>query len=83
MTRISNIILFLINWNEENKTLSLNGLLVIEDNFLNKGYSKYKPYIKENIYKILKGKKYKKMALKQMNWDLSFDNLLQYNYVEE
>ena len=84
MARISNIMLFLLNWNEEIKTLYLNGILSLPElNFANKGYTKYKPYIKENIYQILKGKKYKKLSLRQMNWELSFDNLLNYINIEE
>ena len=74
----------MILWNERNKALSLSGLLFIFDpNFLNKGYSKYKDYIKNDIYKILKGKKYKKLAIKQINWELCFDNLLEYKFIEE
>ena len=74
----------MILWNEQSKTLSLSGLLLAFDpNFLNKGYTKYKDYLKNNIYAILKGKKYKKMAIKQINWELSFDNLLQYKFIEE
>ena len=83
MARISNNILTMIKWNEENKTLSLNGLLNVVDNFASKGYTKYKPYIKEKIYKVLKGKKYKKLAIKQMNWELSFDNLLEYTFIDD
>ena len=74
----------LILWNEETKTLSISGLLLAFDpNFINKGYSKYKDYFKNNIYKVLKGKKYKKMAIKQIKWELSFDNLLDYKFIEE
>ena len=84
MARISNIMLFLLNWNEEIKTLYLNGILSLPElNFANKGYTKYKPYIKENIYYIMKGKKYKKLSLRQMNWELSFDNLLNYINIEQ
>ena len=83
LARMTNSIFTMIKWNANNKTLTLNGLLIIEDNFINKGYEKYKPFIKEEIYNVLKGKKYKKMALKQMNWELSFDNLLEYTYLED
>ena len=53
------------------------------NDFVKKGYTKYKPYIKEEIYDIMKRKKYKKMTIKQMNWELSFDNLLNYTFVDE
>ena len=82
--KITTSILTMILWNERNKALSLSGLLFIFDpNFLNKGYSKYKDYIKNDIYKILKGKKYKKLAIKQIKWELCFDNLLEYKFIEE
>ena len=82
--KITTSILTMILWNERNKALSLSGLLLIFDpNFLNKGYSKYKDYIKNDIYKILKGKKYKKLAIKQIKWELCFDNLLEYKFIEE
>ena len=82
--RLYNSTLNLIKWNKENKTLSLNGLsLILGDDFVKKGYTKYKPYIKEEIYDIMKRKKYKKMTIKQMNWELSFDNLLNYTFVDE
>jgi hypothetical protein len=82
--KITTSILTMILWNERNKALSLSGLLFIFDpNFLNKGYSKYKDYIKNDIYKILKGKKYKKLAIKQIKWELCFDNLLEYTFIEE
>ena len=84
LARLTTIILTLILWNEETKTLSISGLLLAFDpNFINKGYSKYKDYFKNNIYKVLKGKKYKKMAIKQIKWELSFDNLLEYKFIEE
>ena len=84
LAKITTTILTMILWNEQSKTLSLSGLLLAFDpNFLNKGYTKYKDYLKNNIYAILKGKKYKKMAIKQINWELSFDNLLQYKFIEE
>ena len=79
MTRISNTLLYEIRWEENNKTLNLSELMIIQDtNFLGKGYSKYKPFIREDIYKILKGKKYKRAAIRQMKWELCFDNLLEY-----
>ena len=82
--KITTSILTMILWNERNKALSLSGLLLIFDpKFLNKGYSKYKDYIKNDIYKILKGKKYKKLAIKQIKWELCFDNLLEYKFIEE
>ena len=82
--KITTSILTMILWNERNKALSLSGLLLIfAPNFLNKGYSKYKDYIKNDIYKILKGKKYKKLAIKQIKWELCFDNLLEYKFIEE
>ena len=82
--KITTSILTMILWNERNKALSLSGLLLIFDpNFLNKGYSKYKDYIKNDIYKILKGKKYKKLAKTQIKWELCFDNLLEYKFIEE
>jgi hypothetical protein len=82
--RLYNSTLNLIKWNKENKTLSLNGLsLILGDDFVKKGYTKYKPYIKEEIYDIMKRKKYKKMTIKQMNWELSFDNLFNYTFVDE
>jgi len=82
--RLYNSTLNLIKWNKENKTLSLCGLsLILGDDFVKKGYTKYKPYIKEEIYDILKRKKYKKMTIKQMNWELSFDNLLNYTFLDE
>ena len=82
--KITTSILTMILWNERNKALSLSGLLFIFDpNFLNKGYSKYKDYIKNDIYKILKGKKYKKLAKTQIKWELCFDNLLEYKFIEE
>ena len=84
MAKLTNTILTLILWNEQSKTLSLSGLiLTFDQNFLRKGYSKYKEYIKRDIYYIIKGKKYKKMAIKQINWELSFDNLLEYKVIEE
>ena len=84
LAKLTNTILTLILWNEQSKTLSLSGLiLAFDQNFLRKGYSKYKEYIKRDIYYIIKGKKYKKMAIKQINWELSFDNLLEYKVIEE
>ena len=74
----------MIKWNSKDKILSLNGLFIyLEDNFLEKGFSKYKAYIRDDVYTIIKKKKYKKMAIKKMNWALSFDNLLKYTFSEE
>jgi hypothetical protein len=84
LAKLTNTLLTMILWNEGNKTLSISGLILAFDiNFLHKGYSKYKEYIKSDIYKIIKGKKYKKMAIKQIRWELSFDNLLEYKVIEE
>ena len=82
--RIYNSLLTMIKWNSKDKILILNGLFIyLEDNFLEKGFSKYKAYIRDDVYTIIKKKKYKKMAIKKMNWALSFDNLLKYTFSEE
>ena len=81
MARLSTSILALIKWDPESKILHLGGLLCTEANFEAKGYSKYKPYIKDEIFKILKGKKYKKTT-RLLNWELCFDNLLEYKLID-
>ena len=84
MMRLSNGILASMKWNKETKILSVKELiLLLEDDFIKKGFTKYKAYIKEEIYEIIKKKKYKKMSIKQINWELSFDNLLHYNIIED
>ena len=81
MARLSTSILALIKWDPESKILHLGGLLCTEANFEAKGYSKYKPYIKDEIFKILKRKKYKKTT-RLLNWELCFDNLLEYKLID-
>ena len=82
--RLYNNILAIIKWNAKDKILSLSELLIyVEDKFIEKGFQKYKAFIREDVYTIIKKKKYKKMSIKKMNWALSFDNLLKYSIIEE
>ena len=82
--RLYNNILAIIKWNAKDKILSLSELLIyVEDKFIEKGFQKYKAFIREDVYIIIKKKKYKKMSIKKMNWALSFDNLLKYSIIEE
>ena len=77
MKRTVNYLFSFIRYNENTEEININELIFIsEPNFLPKGIKKYKSFIDEKIYKIIKHKKYKRVSVKSMKWELSFDYLL-------
>ena len=72
--RIKKFLSHFIKWNENSEIINVNGLILIsEPSFV----KKYKKFIEENIYNILKLKKYKRMSIMKMKWDLCFDYLFE------
>ena len=72
--RIVNYLLNFIKWDEENEVINVNELILISEH---SNLLKYKPYLKDDIYNIIKFKKYKRMSVISMKWNLCFDNLFE------
>ena len=83
MKRTINFLLCFIRWSENEESIHIDEILLITDpTFLNKGIKNYKNLINERIYKVIEGKKYKKMSVRPMKWELSFDYLLEEAHIE-
>ena len=83
MKRTINFLLCFIKWNEKEESIDIDEIVLITDpTFLNKGIKNYKSLINERIYKVIEGKKYKKMSVRSMKWELSFDYLLREAHIE-
>ena len=83
MKRTINFLLCLIKYNENEESIDIDEIVLITDpTFLNKGIKNYKNLINERIYKIIEGKKYKKISVRPMKWELSFDYILKEAYIE-
>jgi hypothetical protein len=71
--RITVFLSHFIKWNAKEEIIFVNELIVISDSSLVK---KYKEFIQDSIYKIVKLKKYKRMSIIPMKWDICFNGLL-------
>ena len=77
--RIRNYLLNFIKWDADNEILTVNQLILISEH---SNLLKYKPYLKDDIYKIIKFKKYQRLASITMKWNLCFDNLFEETNIE-
>lgn len=83
MKRTINFLLCFIRYNESEESIDIDEIILItEPTFLNKGIKKYENLINKRICKVIEGKKYKKMSVRPMKWELSFDYLLKEAYIE-
>ena len=81
--RIVNHLFCLIRYDKDNKSLNISELIFIfEPEFLEEGKKKYKEFIQEKVYKKIKKKKQNQINIKPINWDLSFDYLLDEAFIE-
>ena len=62
---------------DKDNTITLPELLIkYQPRFLNKEYKKFQHYLNENLYSLLKEKKFKNNKIYYFDWKLDFDRLL-------
>jgi hypothetical protein len=72
-----------LTYDKDTESLYLNELLfILEPDFIAKGgIKKYKNYINNNIFKIIRDGRYKKMLVTPMEWKFSFEHLIKEAYL--
>ena len=83
MKKTLNYFICFLKWDKNTETICFSQLLYnFEPNFNGKGIKKFKYCLDENIYDIIKKRKYQKLSIIPMKWEMSFDYLLEEAYIE-
>ena len=77
MKRIVDYILCFVKINKNNELVLKELLLNFEPSFLSSGIKKYACIIKEDLYGLIIKKKYKRVSVKKIKWELNYDYLLE------
>ena len=83
--RYVNSLFGLIRWDENKGIIIFSELLfILEPDFMDKGYKKFKSFIDKDMYKIIKQVKHKKCEaiIRPMKWEMSFNYLLEETCIE-